>query len=675
MSPRSDLRSMSSGRDERAVAARALLWALLSTLVLLAVSVGVGWPLYARYEEGLWNAAVADEERLHASIEQITHDEFASIERELTSLAIVPGVEAVLDPASGQDRSEVEGFLAGIARRLHRYDQLRIIDLDGQELARIDDRGGVARVVPADELQNKASRYYVAETLALAPGEIYVSPLDLNIEQGEIEVPYVPMIRFGTLVTDDAGRSAGMVVLNYRGDLILDTIREATQNEAGGALRLLVNDAGYFLLGASPDDEWGWMFERSDLTLERRYPAIASALAVSPAGVDRFARSATVYRTIDPLRFPADQVMGAATSVDDPASGDVAAVGTWSIISVLDASDVLAPSLLRQPIGWLALVVAVVLIFGASLAIATVRVQRVVYRRALEEERIETEDLYENAPIGYHTTDASGRIQRINRTELAWLGYERDDVVHKMRLHDVLAPESHRMADEFLAKIQSNEAVNDVQMLMLRKDGTTFPVALASSTLRNDKGAFALARTSAIDISDRRRLETELKHEAHTDPLTGVLNRRRFFEVGALALARSRRADVPISLLSFDLDHFKDINDQYGHHCGDDVLKSFATTCQKEFRDRDVFARIGGEEFVGLLPSADLDTARRVAERLRAVIETTPVQLDDGQVISITTSIGVAAASKDDKGLDAVLRRADKQLYRAKDEGRNRVSG
>jgi hypothetical protein len=170
------------------------------------------------------------------------------------------GVEAVLDPASGQDRSEVEGFLAGIARTLRRYDQLRIIDLDGQELARIDDRGGVARVVPADELQNKASRYYVAETLALAPGEIYVSPLDLNIEQGEIEVPYVPMIRFGTLVTDDAGRSAGMVVLNYRGDLILDTIREATQNEAGGALRLLVNDAGYFLLGASPDDEWGWMF-------------------------------------------------------------------------------------------------------------------------------------------------------------------------------------------------------------------------------------------------------------------------------------------------------------------------------------------------------------------------------------------------------------------------------
>lgn len=167
--------------------------------------------------------------------------------------------------------------------------------------------------------------------------------------------------------------------------------------------------------------------------------------------------------------------------------------------------------------------------------------------------------------------------------------------------------------------------------------------------------------------------EAELERQVRTDYLTGLLNRRAFCELGALEVQRAHRHPAPLSVLALDLDHFKRINDQHGHAAGDRVLKSLATTCRRMLRSIDLTGRLGGEEFAVLLPHTPLETALRVAERLRLAIAEGRMSLDSGQEVSVTVSIGVATWSPGDADLQALLNRADVALYAAKHAGRNQV--
>jgi diguanylate cyclase (GGDEF)-like protein len=170
------------------------------------------------------------------------------------------------------------------------------------------------------------------------------------------------------------------------------------------------------------------------------------------------------------------------------------------------------------------------------------------------------------------------------------------------------------------------------------------------------------------DVSEQRQLEAELRRLAGTDALTGLPNRRSFMEAAAQAAARQSE---PLALLMLDLDHFKTINDRYGHAVGDRVLQVTAERCRQALRDGDVIARIGGEEFAVLLPATGLDGARLVADRLHRIIGHAPFVLGN-HVIELRASVGGALAPVD-AGVDALLDRADRALYGAKSTGRDRV--
>jgi diguanylate cyclase (GGDEF)-like protein len=165
----------------------------------------------------------------------------------------------------------------------------------------------------------------------------------------------------------------------------------------------------------------------------------------------------------------------------------------------------------------------------------------------------------------------------------------------------------------------------------------------------------------------------KLERLAATDPLTGAGNRRQFIARIGTEIARAKRSGAPLSLLSLDLDHFKAINDSRGHLVGDEVLCEFVRKCLEAIRPYDSVARVGGEEFMVLLPGATLDAACVVGERLRLAIEGNAFDVGTGPPIDITISIGVSELGRDGDTLDGFLRLADKRLYRAKHEGRNRV--
>jgi diguanylate cyclase (GGDEF)-like protein len=168
------------------------------------------------------------------------------------------------------------------------------------------------------------------------------------------------------------------------------------------------------------------------------------------------------------------------------------------------------------------------------------------------------------------------------------------------------------------------------------------------------------------------RISLSFQRAAMTDPLTGVTNRRGFFEIGERLLERARFGNEPLAIVMFDLDRFKGINDQFGHATGDEVLIAFCRLASAQLRPDDLFARIGGEEFATLLPNTALHDALRLAERVRAVIEGATHAVGE-DVVRITVSVGVAPLNEGTAALDAFLSAADIALYRAKAAGRNRV--
>ena len=167
-----------------------------------------------------------------------------------------------------------------------------------------------------------------------------------------------------------------------------------------------------------------------------------------------------------------------------------------------------------------------------------------------------------------------------------------------------------------------------------------------------------------------QRANQALEMQARCDPLTGLLNRRGLEGQFDFAIALARRSGRPLSLLTVDVDHFKRVNDTHGHGVGDQVLQGLARTLQQRLRRSDVAARIGGEEFVALLPDTGLKEAQATADALRLAV----AAQEYPQVGHITISLGVSALrGGDEDGASALLQRADAALYQAKGEGRNRV--
>jgi diguanylate cyclase (GGDEF)-like protein/PAS domain S-box-containing protein len=202
------------------------------------------------------------------------------------------------------------------------------------------------------------------------------------------------------------------------------------------------------------------------------------------------------------------------------------------------------------------------------------------------------------------------------------------------------------------------------------KDGRT--LERHSTVLWSEQGRYLGRVWFFRDITARKQTEIVLREMALTDPLTGVANRRHFFARAKEEFGRARRYARPLSFLMLDMDHFKRINDRYGHARGDLVLKAFCDGCRALLRDVDLFARTGGEEFAVLLPETTLDGARVIAERLRQFTAGQKVETEGGE-ITWTISAGVAMSEPSDADLDACLQRADNALYRAKERGRNRV--
>jgi diguanylate cyclase (GGDEF)-like protein len=195
----------------------------------------------------------------------------------------------------------------------------------------------------------------------------------------------------------------------------------------------------------------------------------------------------------------------------------------------------------------------------------------------------------------------------------------------------------------------------------------------ADAYSEEDKETLELLAAHAAVALENAHLFSEVQELAITDSLTKIYNRRRFFELAEQEFERSRRYTRPLSVIMLDIDHFKRVNDTYGHAVGDLVLETLANLVQKSLREVDVFARYGGEEFVILLPETTSIEAQLTAERIRQLISRTPIQ-SGSNTIEITISFGVVELEDTCRNIEELLDRSDQAMYHSKRTGRNRVS-
>jgi diguanylate cyclase (GGDEF)-like protein/PAS domain S-box-containing protein len=303
---------------------------------------------------------------------------------------------------------------------------------------------------------------------------------------------------------------------------------------------------------------------------------------------------------------------------------------------------------------------------GRALALATERT------KALQESETRFRLMANSAPVLIWLTGVDNGAVWFNKM---WLDFTGRSVAHEMGKGWIenLHPEDLAFVLQCHQWHFDHQIRFSIEYRMRRYDGEYRWMASTGVPRFDETGEFSGFIGSCIDITDHKIMEEELLELATTDGLTGLLNRRYFLVRLQEELARTERnPQLEVSVLMLDLDHFKLVNDTYGHATGDALLKHFAGIVRAQQRKVDIVGRLGGEEFAIVLPDTDLNEAAAFAERLRQCVADTPLQMNRKE-IALTVSIGIAPMNSASISTDNVLTQADHALYKAKEAGRNRV--
>lgn len=294
-------------------------------------------------------------------------------------------------------------------------------------------------------------------------------------------------------------------------------------------------------------------------------------------------------------------------------------------------------------------------------------IERELTEDLLKESEKRYRDVSELLPQIVFETDATGNVIFVNRKAFHIFGYTQADVKQGLNMLEMFIPEERERALENFQRRLRGEEIGGMEYIAARKDGGIFPVAVFAIRILRENEIMGL-RGILIDITERKRTEKELARLATTDHLTGLYNRIKYDEIVEKEIERFKRYGKPLSMMMFDIDDFKKINDIYGHCAGDSVLKTAANIVGGNIRKLDYLVRWGGDEFIILCPETSVDVASALAERIRIKVESHEFSI----VGKITISLGVTEFREDDTG-DNFIKEADAALYEAKGKGRNRV--
>jgi diguanylate cyclase (GGDEF)-like protein/PAS domain S-box-containing protein len=287
----------------------------------------------------------------------------------------------------------------------------------------------------------------------------------------------------------------------------------------------------------------------------------------------------------------------------------------------------------------------------------------------LEASRSRYADLYDFAPITYLTLDKDGLIREVNLTGAGLLGVDRRRLINKPFSVFVIKDDRDTLR-EHLRETFRRESRQVSEVRIKRKDGSVVVAQLQSVAAEGNDDASPSCRTAAIDITERKRMEEEIRHQAQHDALTGLPNRKLFLRILTIELAQAQRGRKRFAVLFLDLDRFKQINDTLGHDIGDKLLKEVAERLRRSVRESDTISRLGGDEFnillTGIGHSDDVITiAQKVVDSFRMSFAIGKHEFD------MSTSVGISIYPEDGETMEALCKNADIAMYHAKEQGGN----
>ena len=507
---------------------------LLRTLVLGLFFCGllaVPFVLYYRAETGrARDRAVAIEEQVIRLVDQTTSQELTGVLSDLRFLSRQTEMQDFLAEDTRASRAQLAREYLAFAAQKRAYDQIRVIDPEGWERVRVNFDHGAPQIVPDRQLQNKRSRYYFADAMRLGPGEIYVSPLDLNVEQDGLEQPLKPVLRVALPLFDALGDRRGVLVLNYLGKSLLDRIR-AIGRAASGQLWLFNSD-GYWLIGPGSEDEWGFMYpDRSDRSLAARHPRAWQQMASETEGSVQSDEGWLRFRRVYPLA-------GEPSSV--PAGGlasPSASPGYYWIVAILmpdtalrEGNRALAVALLG---GYGALAVMSFLVSGG---LAFVSVRSRTLGRVME-------GIVDNVPTLISYVDAGQRYRFNNRAYTRFWGLS-PRAVYGKTIRELLGDAAYAKIVPFVEQALSGQQVSFKMHVDYSRAGerdvevTYVPDMAAEGEVR---GFFAVVNDiTRLNQAERREREhvLELAHAG------------RLASIGEMATQIAHEVNQPVTAIT-----------------------------------------------------------------------------------------------------------------------------
>ncbi|MEZ9702187.1 diguanylate cyclase [Vibrio sp. 10N.261.46.E12] len=524
-----------------------------------------------------------------------------------------------------------------LARGQKYYSQLRYLDLAGNEVFRVNYKDGQATVVPQNELQNKSSRDYFKMLQKMEIGDVSSRGIDLEMENGEIVHPLTPALRIMTPVAE-GNRIIGYFIANL--NMLEIYKRLHYQIGTSTAVPIILNKTGHVIMGPDIEESFGHLIEsRSDKTYAKLYPELWKAIQDNTSSSYFDGKNWYFHSDISPK----------IKQFEGP------------IYMVLHIKNQQFSSQYKQEKQAI-----YVQIIALSFLISMISAGFVLWNSNHKKNSIESQ-LAKAAMNGMSAlviTDRNNRIIKVNQEFTRVSGYELEDV--KGRQPSMFA--SGRYNQEFYIKMWSiikQKGMWEGEVVNRRKDGSLITEILRIQTIKDSKGVIQFYVASFVDISKHKELENKLRNLSEKDALAGCWNRRKFdLELRDECSRVNRYPTREQSCLAIlDIDHFKRINDRFGHDYGDRVIQTAAQVLQRECRETDFVARIGGEEFGVILPHTTTQEAEYVLNRLRIAVS---IELDN----IVTVSGGITNLTND-PALN--YKCADLALYEAKAAGRNSV--
>ncbi|MDH5749879.1 MAG: ATP-binding protein [Rhodospirillales bacterium] len=473
-------------------------WEFLKVFLFLFLVLSVGFA--AAFQNGLKLDRIDLETKERHLVDlgknSIIHD-FHMVYTDVRILGQSTLIADFLDSGTDHDANHVRKSFVSFGEKRGLYDQIRLFNESGKELIRVNFNDGKAEVVPEDQLQDKSDRYYFKHSIAADQGTVFISPMDLNIEHGEIEKPFKPIIRFGIPVYDSGNNKKGVLVINYLGSILLSRLKEALAQSIGDPM--LLNSEGYWLQGPRAEDEWGFMHNKMKRNFSTQYPEYWERMKNSEKGQFRSRGVLVTFSTLYPLRQIGGAIPGAkaALAVGGP---DYA----WKILTLETAAKEARFLEGRNDLLWNFYLSVLLLAVILSWVVGRARYQRRESDFKLQRREKRLNAIVNNMAEGLLVLNSKAMIENFNPTGEKMFGYAPGEAIGQDV--DILFPGAHHV---FHQPFDKNEKFQRIEVLARHKDGSRFPAELAYNRMVMGEKAYYIGMVH--DITERRQTESRLR--------------------------------------------------------------------------------------------------------------------------------------------------------------------